>query len=553
MKLVRGLPPLTEHKSVALDLEVFKMQEGRLHRPTGMFACLSIAHPNGNVYQIDDKADIPEALLRVRKCEWVGHNLPFDLFHLSRWYPAGPRLWKHPKVWDTLLAERFLFGGYYENFGLEDLYRRWFGKRMKKEVRDLFSGRETMTEEMRRYAAADAFATLKIRDLQWQFAKENGYTLDSYTDIDLPMIPAILSLQPVRPDVDGWVALAEKHASIAKEIRAAVGFNPGSHEQVKKKLPFLKNTKAETLEANMERSPKLIKEILRYRMYAKAASTYGLKWIERHVEADGLVYPAWRITGAETGRMSCRDPNLQQIPVRRMPEFRKLFSSIHKDGKLLMADVSQQETALTAQYSQDPELCAMIRARKDTHLEVARTVLGLPTLKSTDPRRDSIGKKINLGSVYGLTKYGVAREVGISVRDAEMFINRYFAKFGGVRSWIFDMQKQALSLGYVRTLYERRIFVNTYSRQWEANAANSPIQGSAAEMTKLATWYYFAHHKPYCASIIVHDELVLDIPPGELVTQRKALGDAWDVAAKQFIPQLPVRIDMAVGKTWGDK
>ena len=158
--MIKGLPrPPLPNEPVSLDIELFKMNGKRLHRPTGMFACLSIAYSSDEVYQVYDLADLKKSMEILDGAQWVFHNSLFDLSHLRRWCSFQQR-----PVWDTLLVETDIFGGYYDEFGLDDLTRRWLGKRLPKYTRNLFGGTEQLTSEMEQYAADDAVATIQIHD-----------------------------------------------------------------------------------------------------------------------------------------------------------------------------------------------------------------------------------------------------------------------------------------------------------------------------------------------------------------------------------------------------
>ena len=166
--MIKGLPrPPLPNESVALDLEIYKMGK-RLHRPTGMFACLSIAYSANEVYQVYDLADLAKSMEILDGAQWVFHNSLFDLVHLRRWIRFNAR-----PVWDTLLIEADIFGGYYDEFGLDDLTRRWLHRRLPKSTRELFGGTESMTPEMEQYAADDAVATIRIKDKQADYLKQN--------------------------------------------------------------------------------------------------------------------------------------------------------------------------------------------------------------------------------------------------------------------------------------------------------------------------------------------------------------------------------------------
>ena len=233
MKVVKGLPrPAKPGEPVAIDLEMYKMQDGKLHRPIGQFAAMTISFPpQETVYMVTDQTDVQRALDRLKEGRWVFHNSLFDLRHLRRFAKFD-----QCKVHDTMIVEQDLFGGYYDGFGLNDLTRRWLGLQMPKDVRAEFGGRESMTQDMERYAAFDAYATGRVALAQLEYAEGAGESLKWYWDIDEPAVWAFLDFPGVLIDVDGWVKNAEAMGIEATKIQDELGFNPGSPVQAKDRI-----------------------------------------------------------------------------------------------------------------------------------------------------------------------------------------------------------------------------------------------------------------------------------------------------------------------------
>jgi len=565
MKLTKGLPRKANPKEpVGLDIELYGMDEAKLHRPTGTFACLSIAYEDGTVYQVYDLTDLRAAIEIVNDGLWVFHNALFDLNHLRRFTTFRQR-----PIWDTMLMEQNLFGGYYDTFRLKDLSRRWIRKPMEKETVQLFIDGSKMTKEMQTYAALDALTAVLCARMQMEYIKEHDREMDSYHKIDEPALWAVLDLPPVKVDVDGWLALADENERLAEDAEKDLAINPRSPKQVKAALEkvlrtSVKNTEAGTLQVLLERAQEkdnkkaqaLIEKILEARMYEKAASTYGKFWIEQHVEEGNLVYPNYLITQAETGRMACRSPNLQNIPARRMPQFREQFITSYPGGTMLVVDVAQQEPRVLAYSSKDQELIKAILSREDLHLSVARTIFNEPTMTKDDPRR-FIGKTINLGTSYGLTAIGLAKRIKVTEDEAQKFLNQYFNRFRAVADWTHRQHSMGQRLGYVVTPIGRRVWINPYSKQWQNNAINAPIQGGAADMTKYALAFIHKETKrlglPYGVCLLVHDELVCDLPKGTIRAYKEVQKEAWSAAGKIMIPGIPVEVEMYTGPNWGAK
>ena len=363
--MYKGLPrEAKENELVAIDLEMYGMSSP--HRGDGTFAGMSMAFGNEDSYLITDQADIRPALERLDNGQWTMQNAMFDLRVLRRYADVPQRF-----VWDTMLVEQDLYGGWFDRFNLQNLVRRYLREKRDKTIRDEFQKKVEMTPEMEAYAVQDAWDTVQIAKLQREYVKsELGGEFTYYTDIDEPSIWALLDIKPNRVDVDAWLANNELMVNLAAEKEEELGFNVYSHKVVKKEIEAslgrkIKSTNAKSvLEPLLSRidpqgdTAKLVRAVLEVRRARKAAETYGEGWIEQHVSwVDGIayVYPSWKITGAETGRMSCSRPNMQNIPARRMPIFRTFFPA--SPGHVMqVADVSQQEPGFSAFLSKDPVL-----------------------------------------------------------------------------------------------------------------------------------------------------------------------------------------------------
>ena len=538
MNIVRGLPREPKlNESVACDLEIFGMNETRLHRPSGTFAALSVAF-HDVVYQITDVHDIPKVLGILAPGRWIMHNATFDLAHLRRWSSVPQR-----KVWDSMIVEQDLFGGYYDTFALDDLSRRWLGKMLPKEEREQFAGRSDMTPAMEQYAADDASATLSIYEEQKQHMADEGEDLRCYWEIDEPAIWAVLDMPGVKVNVDGWRTMAIEHTAKAQRIADALGFNPGSYPQTKKAIKGVlghapKDTRALTLQTLMlgseGKSKELIASVLEYRMYKKASSTYGERWLEENVEEGDLVYPGWRVTGAETGRMSCRGPNLQQIPARRIPKFREMFLPRYR--RMIVADVKQQEPRIAAWWSKDEVLLETIRRGESVYLPV-KDATGL----------DDFGAKtIFLGTLYELSDYGLADRLHCTREEASALQSKVMGRFKGLEIWKYKTKSQAYQRSYVLTPSGRKVWLNLYNKQWEKNAVNAPISGGAADQTKTALGYL--HTMGVLPCLVVHDELVIDSDNPK--RDAKIVREAWIEAGKKVIPGVPVEAEVLIGRNW---
>ena len=553
LKIVNDLPPYADTKDiVAIDIEMFGQQVERLHRPHGEFGCISIMFDGENtVYQVYDPQLIPDVLEHVRPAEWVLVNALYDFRQLRRWDRNKVLSTPHT-VWDCMLVEQNLFGGYFREFSMADMVRRYYDVILDKSTRDQFSSANHMTQQMKQYAAEDVYWTLKIRQAQWDLGRD----MSNYRKIDMPMIWPLLDILPVKVDQDKWRTTVADFVRIAAETEGSLGINTKSVPQVKKALLDegfnVANTQAKTLEALAGKS-KFVDTILKARKYRDVSSRWGENWLKNAVEDDGLVYANFNITGALTGRMSSSKPNLQQIPRKDFPVYREFF--VPQYDVMLAPDVSQQEPRILGYLSKDDNLLKALNSGESVHVYVARMIYDDPTIvkDGKDPRY-AVGKAINLAIGYGLTAVGLAEQTGLSETEAQKIIDKYFHRFPGVKYYMTKYRNMAWRDGYVTTPAGRRMYVNPYDFKSENNAINSPIQGGAADFTKLwasRIWQKSREQAvPFSLCMLVHDELVFDVQNEYKDATIKIIGDAMSEVGEELYPGIPFTSDMNQGNSW---
>lgn len=551
MKIIPELPPEAKKgQLVSLDIEMFGQEKGKLHRPTGTFALISATMDGKNVYQVYDHHDLKKFFAAVSKGTWVFHNSLYDLRQLRRWATINPRF-----IWDIMLVDQSVYGGYYQKFSLKDMVRRYLREYMEKETRENFETDNELTPQMKKYAALDAVDTWKIARIQQDLSPSD---LKVYLREDEPMIFPVLDMQGMRVDVGAWQAALVEFDRKAKEAEAELGFNSKSVPQtqiaLKKAGLYLEDTGAVTL--SMYKDRPVVAKILEARMYRDACSKYGEKWLHDHVEADGKVYPSYHITGAETGRMSSSNPNGQNIPQRKMPIYRTFF--VPSPGNVMMvSDAASQEPCVLAFESQDKNLLKALQGEISVHMAVAREIYHDETISSKDDDRYKVGKAINLGMSYGLSPYGLATRLNMTEQEATEIVNHYFNKFPGVLLYIGMHRQFAFNNGYVKTASGRKVYVSIYDRQWENNAINAPIQGGAVAQTKRWTRLYWemcrSEKQPYCLTGIIHDEQTKDVPKEIRKDQVKLNDAAFLQSAHELFPGIPFRVETEIGKSWAAK
>jgi DNA polymerase-1 len=319
------------------------------------------------------------------------------------------------------------------------------------------------------------------------------------------------------------------------------------------------STAADVLEELAADYP-IVCKVLDYRQLTKLKGTYVDALPELIDPADGRLHTSFNQTGAATGRLSSSNPNLQNIPIRTAlgREIRAAF--VPRAGwKLLVADYSQIELRLLAHLSEDPLLLEAFRNGEDIHTRTASEVMGVPPLMVTaDERRNA--KAVNFGIVYGISAFGLAAQLGISRAEADKYIKNYFARYTGVRRWLDKTIEEVRKTGVTKTMFNRERPIpdinsrNPNARGFaERTAVNSPLQGTAADLIKLAMVKIDAALQTGGHStamlLQVHDELVFECPPDEVdVVSRMVKREMESVCALK----VPLLVDVGVGDNWRD-
>lgn len=363
--------------------------------------------------------------------------------------------------------------------------------------------------------------------------------------------------------------LAEIEQTIFNE--AGEKFNIGSPKQLgqilfeKMKLPVLKKTKTgystsvDVLEKLAPDAP-IVQNVLNYRQISKLQSTYIDGLLKVIHKDDSKVHTRYLQTLTQTGRLSSVDPNLQNIPVRSEEGrlIRQAFVPSHDDWLIWSSDYSQIELRVLASITGDANMQEAFREGEDIHATTARRIFGLSsnTEVTGDLRRQA--KAVNFGIVYGISDYGLANNTGISRKQAHQFITRYFEEYPGVKKYMDDIVKFAKDNGYVETIAHRRRYLpDIHSRNFnlrsfaERTAMNTPIQGSAADIIKIAMINMDQALAGFKTRMLlqVHDELIFEVPSDELETVKNLIPKVMDSAIKLHVP---LKVESHYGKTWYD-
>ncbi len=550
---------LKENQFIAFDIEIWGLQEGKLHRPNhGKFACLSMCYEPGKVYVYTHIRYLKPLFEWAEKGVWVFHNAKFDIGHLRRgWVPVPIRT----KLWDSLIIEQILWSGFHTGFGLQDLCRRYLDYYMVKETRLEFAQEQSeLTRQQIEYAAIDAEKTLLVALAQRKRITKKEFGV--WKNVDLPALWAFLDFQGFAVDEQGWKDLAKRNKQRQLEIDKELPINPRSYKVVKEYLQErgfkgLRSTGQDVLTDYMARYPdteatEIAEQVILSRTYSKRASTYGEKMLKTYLEYEfdhvGVFHADWKITGTETGRPTSANPCINNIPIRDTKDFRELFT--HRPGyKLVVVDVSQQEPRIAAYLSQDKKLIKAFQSGGDVYLATSEQI---KNVSGKDISRTDT-KAIFLGLGYGLSDMGLASVLGITQDEASNLIQVFFKSFPGMADYI--QTRQSVFPDYVETVLGRRHWLNPYDYQWERNALNSPIQGTAADQLKMAlgkmrSQWNFNHPFPLVAQI--YDEVIADVHRDIAEEVAEFIRDTLVSTAEDMCPGIPFAADVSIVDNWAE-
>ena len=509
----------------------------------------------------------------------IGQNIKYDLQVLKNY---GIEI--KNKLWDTMVAH-FLFMPEmrhnmnvlaetyldYSPISIEEL----IGKKGKEQM----SMREVPLDIITNYAAEDADVTLKLKHAFEPKVKESG-TEKLFHEVELPLIEALAGMERegINVDVQGLnefsAQLQEDITKVDAEIQALAGtkFNISSPKQVGEILfEYLKiidkpkKTKTgqyatgEDILSKLEGKHPIVAKILDYRELVKLKSTYVDTLPLLVNEKTNRIHTTFNQVVAVTGRLSSDNPNLQNIPIRteRGRQIRKAFIPRNEDYILLSADYSQIELRIVASISKDPNMCEAFNLGKDIHTATAAKVYGIDESEVTKEMRYK-AKSVNFGIIYGQGAFGLADNLNIPRAEAKQLIDNYFAQYGSIKTYMDNEINFAKEHGYVQTLMGRRRWLkdinsnNATVRSYaERNAINAPIQGSAADMIKVAMINIHNELKGMDIKsrmiLQVHDELVFDVYKPELDLIKPII----EKHMKEALPlNVPVEVGMGVGENW---
>ncbi|MGE5624452.1 MAG: DNA polymerase I [Bacillota bacterium] len=428
------------------------------------------------------------------------------------------------------------------------------------------------------YAAEDADVTLRLHQALWPRLRAVPALKKVFEEIEMPLVPVLLDMEHTGVFIDAdmlkkqGTEITKKLAKLQEKAHSLAGgpFNLDSPKQLQTILfdkmqiePVRKTQKgqystAEDVLEELAEEHELPRVILDYRSLNKLKSTYIDKLPEQINPKTGRVHTSYHQAVAATGRLSSMDPNLQNIPVRTDEGRRIRQAFVAPQGCVMMAaDYSQIELRIMAHLSGDAGLLKAFESGHDIHRATAAEVFDLKPDKVTDERRRA-AKAINFGLIYGMSAFGLAKQLGIGRGDAQEYVDLYFSRYPGVKRYMDETRLQAREQGYVETVFGRRLYLpeigsrNQQLRQYaERSAINAPMQGTAADIIKRAM---IAVHRwlkesrvPARMVMQVHDELVFEVEKKALETLRAEVPALMAAAAKLKVPLV---VDVGVGANW---
>ncbi|HDL7647626.1 TPA: DNA polymerase I [Yersinia enterocolitica] len=518
-------------------------------------------------------------LLEDDKALKVGQNLKFDQSMLAR-YGIDLR----GIAFDTML-ESYVLDSVAGRHDMDSLAERYLNHKTITFEEIAGKGKNQLTfnqialEQAGPYAAEDADVTLQLHLVLWPKLQQSEGLKRVFQEIEMPLLPILSRIERTGVLIDQNILAAHsKELTIrldelekqAHEL-AEEPFNLASPKQLqvilyeKQKLPILKKTPGGAASTNEEVLAELAldyplpKVILEYRGLAKLKSTYTDKLPLMINPVSGRVHTSYHQAVTATGRLSSRDPNLQNIPVRNEEGRRIRQAFIAPEGyRIMAADYSQIELRIMAHLSQDKGLLAAFAAGKDIHRATAAEVFGLSLEKVTNEQRRS-AKAINFGLIYGMSAFGLARQLNIPRGEAQRYMDLYFERYPGVLEYMERTRKQAAEQGYVTTLDGRRLYLPdihsrnaTRRKAAEREAINAPMQGTAADIIKRAmiavdAWLQQQPEPLVRVIMQVHDELVFEVHESVLESAEQKIRELMEQSMQLAVP---LKVDVGVGYNW---
>lgn len=489
-------------------------------------------------------------------------------------------------LFDTMIAERLLTTGLRRENSLRDLAAKYLSIELEKDWERLNWGQAArtgrITKAQLKYAALDVLVLFPIRERQTAILKAEGLTKIAGLEFKLIPVVAEIELKGSLIDEKKWRAnlqqLKDRRNAIAAQIQEELRpfyrvkqvdlfgnhadvLNLNSPLQILEAFEKLGIDLPSTSEAVLRKTNHPVaKLLLQYRECEKVITAFGENLLAKIHPKTGRIHPDFMQIGADTGRFACSNPNLQQIPTDSA--FRSCF--IPAPGyKFVVADYSQIELRIMAELSEDPEFVEAFEKDEDLHTKTAAQMYGVPA-ERVDKKMRFNAKSINFGLMYGRGAASLASQLGVSVKESEKLLVKYFSTYKKVKNWLDKVGKEAVKKGYSKTIGGRKRWYKeldpgdpNYHRQishTERQGKNTPIQGSSADMTKQALVYVYQRLKKEGWEAFpihtVHDEIVVEVKEDHAEKVCALVEEEMVRAGEAFLKKVPVKVDAEVADVW---
>lgn len=585
-----SIEKVKEISSLIKEKFAFDIEASDRNAMTGSLAGLALCAEKGHAFYIPVSHSYPGIPAQINKKDAltmlaqifederiakIGHNLKYSIIILNQdgIHVKGP-------LFDTMIAS-YLINPNKPNHGLEVValeYLTYRKKTFMEVINKKSSFSEVSLEEATAYASENASLSLELKEVLFNALRENALE-NIYLNIEMPLIYVLADMEEAGVKID-----SNNLEGISKELERELGgiqrrifflageeFNINSPKQLSKvlfhSLGFQPRKRTKTgystemgVLEELAESHELPREILNYRSLSKLKTTYIDVLPTLINPKTGRIHTSFNQTATATGRLSSSDPNLQNIPIKGDWGRRIRETFIAEEGNLLLsADYSQVELRILAHLSNDEGLIDAFRNNLDIHARTASEIFNIPIDKVTpDIRR--IAKTVNFGVIYGISPFGLSETLSISRDEAKKYIEQYFKRHPGVKSYIEKTLDEARNKGYASTLFGRRRAIpeiksknSNIRQQGERLAINSPIQGTAADIIKIAMiniWKKIKDGELKTRMILqVHDELLFELPAQELVTVKNIIKKDMEGVTKLLVP---LSVDINYGKNWAE-
>ncbi|MBA3515289.1 MAG: hypothetical protein H0T77_13045 [Pyrinomonadaceae bacterium] len=582
-ELRKAVDSLNAQSAIGLDTETTELDPytGRLRliqlaAPDGVSIIDLDAFSNGGNGELaNNQALLPlKRLLEAPRPIKIAHNAKFDAKFLK--HNLGADL---GGVFDSLLASQLISAGdIEERHGLETVATRYLNESVDKSER-LSNWSFELSQAQLEYAARDAAILLPLREKLIDRLKAEALVKCALLEFECVMPVADIELAGFYMHKDRWLeqlAIVEKRrAELAEELQGILAeeslqgslfggtqradINLDSHQQLTQALERLgipvpdstRNWKLQPLAAQYP----VIATLLEYRTVQKALTSYGQNLIELINPATGRLHADFRQIGAPTGRFSCTNPNIQQVP--HATEYRRCFSGYPTGRKLVIADYSQIELRILAEFSGDPGFMAAFNSGADLHRVTAAQVFNVPLDQVSKDQRD-FAKRLNFGVVYGIGAQRFSMMTGLSAPEAENVLRKYFATYRGLDNYLREAANRAVHDRQARTASGRlvRFRYDENDRQQismtQRNGKNTPIQGTSADILKRALRLLKDELSNTSARIvnIIHDEIVVEADGDQAKEISQKVERAMCAAGEEYLKTVPVKVETEIADEW---